>query len=128
MNNTVLVEGHRGYSAKYPENTLISFAAAMDLGVDGVELDIRWSADKVLMVIHDPSLYRTCNVDVNINTLTLEQIKEGKITGTVMCDVESLTAKVADLALVLLSGAPEQKEYYVNHIVVTEDNVESYME
>ena len=76
MKNTVLVEGHRGYSAKYPENTLISFAAAMDLGVDGVELDIRWSADKVLMVIHDPSLYRTCNVDVNVNTLTLEQIKE----------------------------------------------------
>ena len=75
MKNTVLVEGHRGYSAKYPENTLISFAAAMDLGVDGVELDIRWSADKVLMVIHDASLYRTCDVDVNISTLTLEQIK-----------------------------------------------------
>ena len=76
MKNTVLVEGHRGYSAKYPENTLISFAAAMDLGVDGVELDIRWSADKVLMVIHDPSLYRTCDVEVNVNQLTLEQIKE----------------------------------------------------
>lgn len=76
MKNNVLVEGHRGYSAKYPENTLISFAAAMDLGVDGVELDIRWSADKVLMVIHDPSLYRTCDVEVNVNQLTLAQIKE----------------------------------------------------
>lgn len=76
MKNTVLVEGHRGYSAKYPENTLIAFEAAMDLGVDGVELDIRWSADKVLMVIHDASLYRTCDVEVNVNQLTLEQIKE----------------------------------------------------
>lgn len=72
----VLVEGHRGYSAKYPENTLLAFEAAMDLGVDGVELDIRWSADKVLMVIHDPSLYRTCGMDVNVNQLTLAQIKE----------------------------------------------------
>ena len=30
-----IVEGHRGYCAKYPENTLISFEAALDMGVDG---------------------------------------------------------------------------------------------
>ena len=38
--NKILVEAHRGYCAKYPENTLISFEAAMDMGVDGIELDV----------------------------------------------------------------------------------------
>lgn len=36
----ILVEGHRGYRACYPENTLVSFAAALDLGVDAIEFDI----------------------------------------------------------------------------------------
>ena len=36
----ILIEGHRGYCAKYPENTLISYEAAIDLGVDCFEFDI----------------------------------------------------------------------------------------
>ena len=32
----ILVEGHRGYCAKYPENTMISFKAAIELGVDAI--------------------------------------------------------------------------------------------
>ena len=34
----IFVEGHRGYAAKYPENTMLSFEAAMELGVDAIEL------------------------------------------------------------------------------------------
>ena len=37
----IVVEGHRGYCAVFPENTMISYEAAMDLGVDAVEFDIR---------------------------------------------------------------------------------------
>ena len=40
----IIVEGHRGYCAKYPENTMISFEAAMDLGVDAIEFDV-WLTD-----------------------------------------------------------------------------------
>ena len=43
----IFVEGHRGYCAKYPENTLISYEGAIDLGVDGFEFDIWLSKDKV---------------------------------------------------------------------------------
>ena len=42
----VYVEGHRGYCAKYPENTLLSFEKAIELGCDGVEFDVWLTKDK----------------------------------------------------------------------------------
>src|SRR5438552_1390463 len=50
---------HRGASARAPENTYASFAAALDLGVDAIELDCQLSADGELVVIHDETLDRT---------------------------------------------------------------------
>jgi glycerophosphoryl diester phosphodiesterase len=51
-----LVLGHRGASAAAPENTLAAFALARALGADGVELDVRRTADDVLVVHHDPEV------------------------------------------------------------------------
>lgn len=76
LDKTMLVEAHRGYCAQFPENTLPAFEAAMDLGVDGVEMDIRFSADQVPMVIHDATLLRTCGAEGKVSDLTLEQLKE----------------------------------------------------
>ena len=47
---------HRGASAAEPENTLPAFRRAVGLGVDGVELDVRRTADDRLVVHHDPRL------------------------------------------------------------------------
>lgn len=44
---------HRGYHADAPENTMGAFAAAVKLGVDGIETDVRLSADDKLVIIHD---------------------------------------------------------------------------
>ena len=44
---------HRGYHADAPENTMDAFAAAVKLGVDGIETDVRLSADDQLVIIHD---------------------------------------------------------------------------
>jgi glycerophosphoryl diester phosphodiesterase len=71
----ILVEGHRGYASKYPENTLISFEAAMDLGVDAVEFDVWLSQEKIPVIIHDGSCKRTCGVDRHVNSMTVAQIK-----------------------------------------------------
>jgi hypothetical protein len=49
---------HRGASAFAPENSLEAYAAAMDFGADGVEIDIRRSADGVLYLLHDDTLDR----------------------------------------------------------------------
>ena len=50
--------GHRGARGHAPENTLRSVRQALDLGADGIEVDVHW-ADGRLMVIHDDTLERT---------------------------------------------------------------------
>ena len=52
----VRVIGHRGASATHPENTLGAFQAAADQGAQGIELDVRRTADDVLVVFHDAHL------------------------------------------------------------------------
>lgn len=52
------VWAHRGARAHAPENTLAAFARGMDDGADGVELDVRTSADGEVIVLHDPDLAR----------------------------------------------------------------------
>jgi glycerophosphoryl diester phosphodiesterase len=49
----MLVLAHRGYHADAPENTLAAFAAAVQLGVDGIETDVRLSRDGLPVIIHD---------------------------------------------------------------------------
>ena len=53
------VIGHRGNRARAPEDTLVSFAQAVTIGVDALEMDLHLSRDGVPVVIHDPTLDRT---------------------------------------------------------------------
>ena len=71
----IVVEGHRGYAAAYPENTLLSFASAIELGVDAIEFDVWLTADKVPVLIHDGNCRRTCGVDVHVSDLTLAEVR-----------------------------------------------------
>lgn len=52
----VRIVAHRGASATHHENTLEAFQAAVDQGADGIELDVRLTADEVLVVHHDAHL------------------------------------------------------------------------
>jgi glycerophosphoryl diester phosphodiesterase len=52
----MLVLGHRGASATHPENTVRALRAALEQGADGVELDVRRTADGALALRHDPAL------------------------------------------------------------------------
>ncbi|MCL9971333.1 glycerophosphodiester phosphodiesterase [Anoxybacillus kestanbolensis] len=53
------IYAHRGFSGEYPENTMIAFQQAYDLGVDGIELDVQMTKDGELVVIHDERIERT---------------------------------------------------------------------
>lgn len=66
---------HRGASAYAPENTLEAFQLAIDMGADGVELDVQFSKDKQLVVIHDSNLERVSNVSGTVQSYTLEELK-----------------------------------------------------
>lgn len=49
-----LIVGHRGmYSERFPQNSLAAFGAALELGVDGVECDVRLGEDGALFCTHD---------------------------------------------------------------------------
>jgi len=72
----IIVEGHRGYCAKYPENTLVSFEGALDIGVDAFEFDVWLTSDKVPVIMHDGNAFRTCKVNKNLRDMTLSEVKE----------------------------------------------------
>ncbi len=72
----IFAEGHRGACALYPENTLISFENAIEMGVDAVEFDIWLSKDGVPVIMHDGNARRTAGVDRNLRDMTLAEIKQ----------------------------------------------------
>ena len=74
-NRRVFIEGHRGFCARYPENTLASFRAALALPVDAFEFDVWLSKDKVPVIMHDGNARRTAGVDRHLRDMTLEEIK-----------------------------------------------------
>lgn len=59
IENFPLIIGHRGASAHAPENTLAAFRRAIDDGAEGLEFDVRLSADGQAVVFHDATLRRT---------------------------------------------------------------------
>lgn len=68
--------GHRGAKAYEPENTILSFKRALELGVNAVELDVRRTKDGEIVVIHDAEVDRTTNGKGLVSDLTLKEIKE----------------------------------------------------
>ncbi len=72
---TPRIIAHRGYAARFPENTLESFSAAIAAGALFVELDVQLSADGVPMVVHDDSLARTANRPEKIRELDASQLE-----------------------------------------------------
>jgi glycerophosphoryl diester phosphodiesterase len=70
----VLIIAHRGASAEAPENTLAAFRRAIELGADGVELDVRLAADGVPVVIHDATLKRTASIDRRVADMTSTEL------------------------------------------------------
>lgn len=74
--NEILKIGHRGAKGFEPENTLIAFARALEMNVDGIELDVHLSIDGSIMVIHDETINRTTNGKGFVNSLSLTELKK----------------------------------------------------
>jgi glycerophosphoryl diester phosphodiesterase len=53
------IVAHRGYKARYPENTMAAFKAAIASGAHAIECDVQFSRDRVPVIIHDVDLSRT---------------------------------------------------------------------
>lgn len=68
MDSPLLV-AHRGYAARYPENSLPGCEAALNQGCRHIEIDIQLTADGVPVLLHDQSLARTAGQDIFINMI-----------------------------------------------------------
>jgi glycerophosphoryl diester phosphodiesterase len=78
MNKTLNI-GHRGAKAYAPENTLMAFQKAIDMNVDGIELDVHLCKTREIIVIHDFTVDRTTNGKGHINELSLQELKTLRI-------------------------------------------------
>ncbi len=79
MNNTnksFIIIAHRGASAYEPENTLRSFTRAIEMGADMIELDVRLSRDKHLVIMHDEKVDRTTNGHGFVKEKMLSELKK----------------------------------------------------
>ena len=69
------VMAHRGYSGAYPENTMLAFRKAVEVGTDGIELDVHATKDGVLVVHHDERVDRTTDGTGRICDLCFEELR-----------------------------------------------------
>lgn len=69
------VIAHRGASSAQPEHTLAAYTRALEDGADGVECDVRLSADGHLVCVHDRRVERTSNGRGVVSTLSLRQMQ-----------------------------------------------------
>jgi glycerophosphoryl diester phosphodiesterase len=71
-----LIIAHRGASAVAPQNTLAAFRRALELGADGVELDVHLAADGVPVVMHNFDVDETTDGTGRVTDKTLAELKE----------------------------------------------------
>lgn len=76
MKHKVKIIGHRGFASMYPENSLIGFQKAAELGVDGIELDVHLTKDGEVVVHHDETIDRMTKGVGSINEMTFKELQK----------------------------------------------------
>jgi glycerophosphoryl diester phosphodiesterase len=70
-----LIVSHAGYAGLYPENSLLSIKAAMDVGADVIEIDMHLTKDNHIVIHHDGTVDRNTDGKGVIAEMTLDEIK-----------------------------------------------------
>ena len=102
-----LIIGHRGAKGIAPENSLSGFKKAVELGIDGIELDVNLTKDGELVVIHDMDLKRLSGLKIPIKQLTFKELKEYDISKFFTKNQEKIMEKL-----------PEEKKYFLELKVI----------
>jgi len=139
-NQTPLVIGHRGAKGHLAENTLPSIAKAIELGVDGVEIDVFRCASGELVVFHDKTLEKLTNVTGYIEQLTLDSIQKIEvlngftiptleevldlIKGRVFLNIELKGTQTALLTNEVIQNYFERSEWDSSKIIISSFNWE----
>jgi glycerophosphoryl diester phosphodiesterase len=94
---------HRGlhHGAQFPENSLLAFAAALELGA-GIECDLRLTADNQILVFHDADAWRICASPLRIGVSTHSQLDRLRVGDGSIPTLRSLLGLVAGRVPLLL--------------------------
>ena len=121
--------GHRGAKGYVAENTLPSFQKAIELGIDGLELDVHLSSDGKVMVIHDDTIDRTTSKKGFVNHFTAEALEQlGISTLNAVFDlvnqkcfinVELKTYETADKVVELIEHYVLEKNWEYSNFIVS---------
>ncbi|MGG4346076.1 glycerophosphodiester phosphodiesterase family protein [Paenibacillus lautus] len=102
-----MVAAHRGYKSAYPENTLLAFRKALELGVDMLEFDLRLTRDKEVVIIHDATVQRTTSGAGEVSDFTLAELKSLDAGGWFAREFEGLKIPTLAELCELLREYPE---------------------
>lgn len=100
---------HRGYRARFPENSLPALSAALEAGAWGVEVDIQLSADGCPVLLHDVSLRRTTGIDALVHDYYAANLERMPLLGGRSIHARPLQARLPTLehAVTLLRHWPQ---------------------
>ena len=109
---------HRGFKTVAPENSLAAFGAAIAMGADEIEMDIRFTKDGVPVVAHDSALERVSNGTGFIEEKTFAELREldfgsrfgERFAGVKIATFEEVLAKFARHAIINLHLKTDEKE------------------
>lgn len=127
---TPVCYGHRGARGHAPENTLLAFDLAFDLGADGIECDAQLSSDGRLIILHDGTVNRTTNgrgavrdlsfaalrqldagrgqrIPMLEETLALVRARHGRLNIELKAESDAEALQVAEAVAALLDALPE---------------------
>jgi len=102
--STFEIVAHRGVPNDYPENTLVSFERAIELGADAVELDVRLTKDKIPVVYHYYYLDKVTSLSGPIFAFTYEQLKSAQYTESAKKDADNYRISTFEDVLERLAG------------------------
>jgi glycerophosphoryl diester phosphodiesterase len=102
FSNRCLVIAHRGDTHFGPENTLPAFEAAIRLGVDGMETDLRLTRDGEIVLFHDDNLTRLAGSPLKIEETDLAELRKIPLGATRIATLEELFDLVGDTVLLNL--------------------------
>ena len=127
--NKILKIGHRGAKGYVAENTLASFQKALELGVDGIELDVHLSLDKKIMVIHDDTIDRTTSAKGLVKDFTTKELEQlgiptleavfELVNQKCFINIELKTYETADSVVELIEHYISEKNWYYTDFIVS---------
>ena len=115
---------HRGASAYYPENTILSFQKAIEMGCTGIETDVQLTKDGVLVLIHDEMVNRTTNGMGFVKDYTYSELTRLDAGSWMGEEFAGIKIPTAEQLIYLTSGKDIMLNFEIKNGVIMYEDIE----